>query len=89
MNLLKVGVNEVGAEVPDVRCQLCWQLLTDRLEDRVRELENRNLEGGNVVGGKPVCRTPQCANQRYPPADEPVSEQPTRTSQSMILQPTR
>ena len=34
----------LGAGVQDVRCQLCWQLKTDSLEDRVRELENRGVE---------------------------------------------
>ena len=36
---------------------------------------------------KPVCRTPQRANQRYPPTNQPASEQPTRIRQSMIHQP--
>ena len=37
-SVLYVGANEGGTEVLDVRCQLCWQLITDSLEERVREL---------------------------------------------------
>ena len=46
-SVLYVGANEGGTEVLDVRCQLCWQLKTDSLEDRVRELENRSVEEAN------------------------------------------
>ena len=43
-SVLYIVANDGGAGVLDVRCQSCWQLKTDSLEDRVRELENRSVE---------------------------------------------
>ena len=43
-SVLYIVANDDGAGVLDVSCQSCWQLKTDSLEDRVRELENRIVE---------------------------------------------